>query len=221
MIQRRAREQAGRVGRQAREEAGRVGRQALDAGARIQQSVAHGLRTSVEPIYRPGVLYGALVVVVLSLVALIVVPTTVQREIEALHDQLDQTVDPAAQQVRELRYYMARQMALARGYALTGDPALRDGFQQMRDAAGAALLSFPPEAMQLSSVVAREFGAASAQVEDWHAQVTTEVLDDQAAAPAAGSEIFERALYEQALSALDELETAIEGAAADRRARIR
>lgn len=196
-----------------------VPQKALLAGARLQRSVAEGIRTSVQPLYRPVVLYGALGVVVLSLIALIVVPVTVQREIDGLHEEMDHVADPAAQQVRELRYYTARQMALARGYALSGDPTQLARLEQMRDSTGTTLQMLGQTASRLSPAVAAELGAAGARIDAWLNALAGGGLFSSGDRPVPVD--FERDAYEEALRSVDQLEAAIEHAAAERRTRIR
>ena len=185
------------------------------------RTVAYGIKTSVRPLYRPGVLYGALVLIVLSLLALITVPSLVQREIEALHDELDLVADPAAQQVEELRFYLAREMASARGYALSGDPSMLARFRAMRDSAEAVLARLPEKARRISSPVAEQAGAAATRVRAWHDALSIETMERLPVAPVRPSDPFERDEYEEALLALDSVDVAIGNAASERRARIR
>lgn len=169
--------------------------------------------------YRPAALYVALGTVIVSLIVLMVAPVIVQREIEQLHDQIDLLTDPAAEYVREARYYVAREMSLARGWALSGDRSIVERFQEMRDSATAALDAFPPAAADLSPTIAGDLGAARARLESWHDALTVQDLLMRVGDPAADSAARES--YGDALLALEALSRSIESTAIERRSRIR
>ena len=177
------------------------------------------IRAAGRPLARPSVLYAALAVVLLSLFALILVPALVQREMDRVNEELDVAIDPAARQVEELRYYVAREMALARGFVLTGDSSSLATLQAMRDSAASLAYRFPESARRISPAVAEDIGAAAAYVDAWHAQFLPSGLRPVTGLQPAQS--FGRAAYQDALAGLDSLRASLGESAADRRARVR
>ncbi|HUF12475.1 MAG TPA: HAMP domain-containing sensor histidine kinase [Longimicrobiales bacterium] len=177
------------------------------------------LRAAGRPLTRPAVLYAALGAVLLSLLALILVPALVQRQMDQVHEDLDHAVDPAARHVEELRYYVARQMAAARGFVLTGDSTMLAGLQAMRDSATRGALRFPQEARRLSPAVAEDIGAAAAYVDAWHSQFVPGTLTPVATPYPTQS--FGLGAYRDALAGLDSLRASLGVSAGERRARVR
>lgn len=75
----------------------------------------------------------ALAFVLLSLLALVIVPVLVQRRIDALRDQVEFVVEPARENVTTIQYFLARQMSALRGYMVAQDPAFLDRYRAMAE----------------------------------------------------------------------------------------
>lgn len=178
--------------------------------------------STARVIYRPLLLAASLGVIFLSLVALIVVPIVVQDRIDALRAEIDRTADPARERVEALRYHVAREMALARGYALEGDSSFLVQYHAMRDRSRDFFTDFAPEALTLSSAIGDRYDSVAVAVDDWHLALAADPVLTGVRAPAdVESDAFSRGLYERALSAIDALEDTLDADVAGREARIR
>ena len=201
-------------------------RDRITAGAVLGDPVAaieEGVVDAVDelrgrPVSRPSLLYAALGAVLASLLAMILVPVLLQHDLDAVHDELDQAVDPAAQHVEELRYFIAREMALARGFALSGDSAMLEGLHAMRDSATQRADSFPEQALALSPDIASDVGAAAAYVQAWHREFDPSRIGME---PSSSPDAFSRREYEVALGGLDSLRASLAVSTTDRRALVR
>ena len=171
-----------------------------------------------RPVSRPSLLYAALTAVLASLLAMILVPVLLQRDLDALHNELDNAVYPASHQVEELRYFVAREMALARGFALSRDSSRLDALNAVRDSADHRLRSFPQQVLALSPAIAEDVGTAAAYVQAWHRKFDPSAIDID---DASDRNAFSRPEYETALAGLDSLRASLATYGSDRRALVR
>ncbi|NNF26765.1 MAG: hypothetical protein HKN73_06080, partial [Gemmatimonadetes bacterium] len=83
---------------------------------------------------RPGRLYVIpLVFTTVSLLALVAVPVIVNRMVAADQSYLEQSLEPALDQIAEIRYLQARQFASVQGFVLTRNPAHREQYRRFDD----------------------------------------------------------------------------------------
>ena len=90
--------------------------------------------TDAEEGARPGRLYVVpLVFITVSLLALVAVPVIVNRMVAADQNYLEQSLEPALDQIAEIRYLQARQFASVQGFVLTRDPSHREQYRRFDD----------------------------------------------------------------------------------------
>jgi len=161
--------------------------------------------------------------VVLSLVALAVLPPVLQRETREIRMEITDTVDPARFLITEIQYALARQMAALRGFIITGDERSLDLYITFLGEEADARQDLAPLAARLGPEIARDFNELVRATDAWHGRVLEAGILQQRAVPRdfLREIALEQTDYERALAAAAQLERAIIVATEERRAQIR
>ena len=161
--------------------------------------------------------------IVLSLVALTVLPAVLQRETRELRTEITDTLDPARFFVTEIQYALARQMAALRGFIITGNERSLDLYIAFLGEEAHARRDLGPLVARLSPEIQREFAELVRSADAWHGRILEAGILQQRAVPREFlSEIaLEQSAYERALAAAARLERAVIQATEARRASIR
>ena len=162
----------------------------------------------------------ALGFVLLTLVALVVVPVVGQRRVDALREEAERG-EPARTLVTQIQFNLVRELASLNELLLTGDSAYSRRYEEARDAERALFAALEPLAEQLGPEVAARHARAQVLAEQWH----TRVADDQflEGGPANADTLLvqrELPLFENVLLALGDLDARIAAIVIDHRDRI-
>ena len=158
--------------------------------------------------------------VLLTLVALVVVPVLGQRRVDALRAEAEMS-EPARTIVTQLQFSLAREMASLNELLLSGDSAYASRFDEHREAERALFEQLEPLAHSLGPDVVANHARAQVLAEQWHSRVS----DDDFVRPRAqdmDTLIVQRELplFENVLGALRELDATIVAVADEHRDRI-
>ena len=160
----------------------------------------------------------ALTFVLLSLLALVIVPVLLQRRIDALRDQVEFVVEPAREHVTTIQYFLARQMSALRGYMVAQDSAFLNRYRAMAEEQQAVQRELRPLAERLGPDALRRFSRIEIISEQWHERVTGDL---RALADPEVNPRFEAALYDDLIAAAAELDESIAVASRDYHTAIR
>lgn len=160
----------------------------------------------------------ALGFVLLSLLALVVVPVLVQRRIDALRDQVELVVEPARENVTTIQYFLARQMSALRGYMVAEDSSFLDRYRVLVEEQQAVQRELRPLAERLGPEALRRFGRLEVLSEQWHARGAGDL---SALADPDQDPRFQAELYDDLLAAAAAMDEAITAASRDYQAAIR
>jgi signal transduction histidine kinase len=165
----------------------------------------------------------ALPFVILSLVALTIIPVIIQVGIRRLRSEITDVADPARILVTEAQFALAREMGALRGFLITGDERYLDAYEGLLEEEASALQQLAPLVRRLGPEIARRFDELDRAVRSWHDVVRqAAILERRGIPPGFEREIaFEAAVYERTLAAATRLEVAIIDAVERRRERIR
>lgn len=160
----------------------------------------------------------ALSFVLLSLLALVLVPILVQRRIDELRDQVELVVEPAREEVTTIQYFLARQMSALRGYMVAEDPNFLDRYQAMVEEQQAVQRKLRPLAEHLGPDALRQFSRIEVISEQWQARVMGDLgaLADPEVNPR-----FQADLYDALAAAAAGMDEAIAVASRDYQTAIR
>ena len=162
----------------------------------------------------------ALGFVLLTLVALVVVPMMGQRRVDTLRAEAERG-EPARTLVTQIQFNLVRELASINELLLTGDPAYSERYEQAREAERALFEELGPLAAQLGPDVAAQHARAQVLAEQWHARVADDQFLD--VGPAYSDTLLvqrELPLFENVLLALGELDARIVALVAAHRDRI-
>ncbi|HEX7091363.1 MAG TPA: ATP-binding protein [Longimicrobiales bacterium] len=196
--------------------------------ARAQQSTTEVPRDAARPtragraLADGGLAEIALPFVILSLVALTIIPVIIQAGTRRLRSEITDVADPARILVTEAQFALAREMNALRGFLITGDERYLDLYERLLEDEALALRQLAPLTQRLGPEIARRFDELDRAVRSWHDLVVQAgVLERRGIPPGLEREIaFETAVFQQTLAAAARLETAIIGAVQRRRDRI-
>ncbi|HEY8470659.1 MAG TPA: ATP-binding protein, partial [Longimicrobiales bacterium] len=165
----------------------------------------------------------ALPFVILSLVALTIIPVIIQAGARRLRSEITDVADPARILITETQFALAREMGALQGFLITSDERYLDAFESQRQEEALTLQQLAPLAQRLGPEVAQRFDELDRTVRSWHdLLVQAGILERRGFPPGFEREIaFEGAVYEQALAAAARLEAAIVDAVERRTDRIR
>ncbi len=165
----------------------------------------------------------ALGLVLVSLTLSVLAPVLLQRRIDAVRAEIDESADPGRTLVTGIQFALAREMSALRGFLLTSRAEFLDVYSQARAREQVTYRQLHPLAHGLGPEVAHEFAELHTLSAEWHRRVDeSEVVRRREASPAFLAGIAnEQALYEQALGAARDLDAAIMRAAQTRGERIR
>ena len=160
--------------------------------------------------------------VIVSLVALAVLPVIVGNHTARMRDQITRIAEPARRAANEIQVGLWTELDKVMAYQVTGERQYRDDYhtllmQQIRDYA--VLRKLGP---QLGDDVNRDLITLISATQRWHAGVTAgEFLQRQLPAEVFMTRLFERhPSYELALRSAGQMENEIQAAANDRLAKI-
>lgn len=164
-----------------------------------------------------------LVFVMLSLVALLVVPLLVAHRITALRREIDEIGDPSRTLVTDVQYTLAREMSLLRGFLITENPDFLDQYQQLLARERLTFDRLQGPAHRLSPEVSQRFGELRTLALRWHREVATDEVIRRRDIPDDFAETvaFEQQLYEETLEAATRLDQVIVAATAAHTRRVR
>ena len=162
----------------------------------------------------------ALGFVLLTLLALVVVPVLGQRRVDALREEAD-LGEPARTLVTRLQYSLAREIFSLNELLLSGDRAYSARYAEARDQERALFEELQPLAERLGPQVLAGHARAEVLAEQWHERVADEEF---ARLRAEGVDTVrirrELPLFEDVLGALGDLDASIVAATARHRDRI-
>jgi len=161
--------------------------------------------------------------IVLSLVALAVIPAVLQRETREIRTEITDVLDPARFYITEIQYALARQMGSLRGFIITGDDRALDRYVAFLAEEANAREDLAPLVARLGPHIQRDFAEMVRSADAWHGRILEAAILQQRAVPRDFlSEIaFEQSEYERAAAAAGRLERALIAATDERRAQIR
>ncbi|HEX2165951.1 MAG TPA: HAMP domain-containing sensor histidine kinase [Longimicrobiales bacterium] len=149
----------------------------------------------------------AVVFVLITLLALVMVPWLVQRRVSGLRAQIEAS-EPARTLVMRWQFDLVREMAALSEVLLTGDNTPYDGAPRVDERRIYEQLE--PLAARLGPEVMRELGEARAVVDLWHERVSEEELRQQRAEGVRLMDIpRERTLFSRALRSVAAVDSVI------------
>ena len=162
----------------------------------------------------------ALGFVLLTLVALVVVPVLGQRRVDALRSDAELS-EPARTIVTQLQFNLVRELASLNELLLSGDSSYSSRYAEARAAERVLFEQLEPYATRLGAEVAANHARAQVLAEQWHDRVADEEF---VRLRSAGVDTLlvhrELPLFESVLRALGDLDAAIVAAAGVHRDRI-
>jgi signal transduction histidine kinase len=185
------------------------------AGARVP-----GRRVALRLRDGPWPARTALFFVLLTLVALVIVPVLVQRRVNDLREDAEVS-EPARTLVTRLQFNLVRELASLNERLLGGDSASLRTYAEARDEEQAIFAQLEPLATRLGPGVLAQHARAQVLAEQWHARVTEdEFFRSDGTVADTLVDMRELALFENVLRALGDLDEAIVAAAGTHRDRI-
>src|SRR5690606_33266724 len=109
--------------------------------------------------------------IVLSLVALTVLPAVLQRETRELRNEITDTLDPARFFVTEIQYALARQMAALRAFVITADGRSLDLYLAFLAEEAHARRDLAPLVARLGPGIQRGFADLVRNADAWHGRI--------------------------------------------------
>lgn len=162
----------------------------------------------------------ALLFVLVTLVALVVVPVFVQQRVERLREEIEGT-DPARTIVTQLQFNLVREMASLSELVLTGDPEYAATYRSALGAERALFAELRPLVANFGDGIIEQVDAAQVAAERWHQRVSADrILTGPPGSPAPSDISRESRLLEDALAATARIDSAIVRAAGDNRREI-
>lgn len=157
--------------------------------------------------YRSWTLRLPVALIVLSLVALVVVPLMVRQKTGSLATHRDHVAQPARDLVNTVQRSLAREMGALRGFVITEDEAFLDRYEQALREERGAYEELEPLVAELDLEVAVAFRDLKRRADRWHGRVTeAEILRRQLVAEEFISRVrSEEVLYEETLAAAEAL----------------
>jgi signal transduction histidine kinase len=154
-------------------------------------------------------------VIILSLLALVLVPLRVQRQTWMLREEIARNVEPAQALTTDVQYALAREMSLLRGFLVTGNGAFLDHYQQIKAWEEKSAGQLAPLVGYVSPEASVRFGELRALAAHWHRAVAAAEVVRLRRVPTdlASNLPFEQRLYEQTLAAATRLDQAVSRAA--------
>ena len=162
----------------------------------------------------------ALLFVLVTLVALVVVPLLVQQRVERLRTEIE-AADPARTIVTQLQFNLVREMASLSELVLTGNQEYAATYRSALDAERALFAELRPLVVQLGDDLVAHVDVAQATAERWHRRVAADEIVRRTRGSLAASDISrESPLLEQALQATARIDSAVVRAADGNRREI-
>lgn len=154
-------------------------------------------------------------VIVLALVALLLVPVVIQREVAEIRAEIQDAADPARTAVTNIQYLLARQTSSLRGFFISRDSSYLESYR--------SFAVREREAQDRLSTLVRRLGndplAHSVELralsERWHMELELDLREGAGVGP--GEIPFESGLYLEALGAASRLDEALARATRERR----
>lgn len=165
---------------------------------------------------RSGLVASAFVVI--SLLAMLLLPAAVERSGEQAREEVDAAADPARTLVTQIQYLLASQMSALRGYAFTGDTTYLTRYRSRESTEKELYGELRPLVARLGPQTEEGWIVLRTLSAEWHASVREEV--ESAARPRPGERPYDESLYLAAQAAATRLDRSIVLASAERRHRI-
>jgi len=161
--------------------------------------------------------------VIVSLVALAVLPVVVGNHTAQMRDQITRVAEPARRAASEIQLGVSAELDKVIAFQVTGQTQYRDDYRNLLDQQVRDYDELRALGPRLGEDVDRDLIALISATQRWHAGVTTgEFLQRQLPAEVFMTRLFERhPAYELALRSAGELENAIQAAVNDRLLKIR
>jgi len=122
---------------------------------------------------RPWLWRVAVAFVLVTLLALVLVPVLVQQRVDALREEIS-VAEPMRTLVTRWQFTLVRQLAAIDEQLLTGDTTQRETYREALLQERQITNELAPLARQLGPRVVEQFGRARALTEQWHARVREE-----------------------------------------------
>lgn len=163
----------------------------------------------------------ALGFVLLALLALVVTPLLVQRHVDRLAREMDDT-GPARTLISRIEFDLAHEMAALRGFLIAGDTAFLRVYHETVQRQREAFAQLEPYADQLGPQVVKRFAETRALALRWNESIeNANIVERRLASPSILARIpTEQSLYERALRSTQRLDQAVLDAARRRAASI-
>lgn len=145
--------------------------------------------------------------IVVSLIALVVVPLVVQRETTSLAAHRDEIAQPARDLVNTIQRSLAREMGALRGFVISEDEAFLERYEEALEEERRATSELAPLVANLDPEVGAAFSELRRRASRWHGRVTeAEILTRQLVPEEFIDRIrSEEVRYEQTLAAAETL----------------
>lgn len=110
--------------------------------------------------------------IVVSLIALVVVPLVVQRQTGRLDAHRNNVAQPARDLVNTIQRSLAREMGALRGFVITGDEEFLDRYEEALEEERRAYEALVPLVAELHPEVRAAFRELRRRAERWHGRIT-------------------------------------------------
>jgi signal transduction histidine kinase len=161
------------------------------------------------------------VFVVLSLLALLIVPIFVQGRVEELQEDVEVAAEPARALLAEVQYLLARQTSELRGYILTGDPRYIDDYLRFTSRERQIYPELEAHASRLSPEIVAYVVELRTLSDQWHERLAVRGAGTGDFAEVRLDPGLVQDLHLRILEAAGRAELAMRGAVFDRRQEIR
>ncbi|MBW3572072.1 MAG: PAS domain S-box protein, partial [Gemmatimonadetes bacterium] len=159
--------------------------------------------------------------VVVSLLALVIIPPILWWRMEALRDEIASVAEPARDRVDEIQFQLAREVSAARGYLLTRDSAFVAQIEQAHAAQERGIAELRPLVAKLGPRAEEHLEDLRAEERRWYDLTARLIAGRITPEEYVGRLPVQQALFEDALGAASRLGRIIGDSVAERRARIR
>jgi signal transduction histidine kinase len=157
--------------------------------------------------------------VLLSLLALLMIPTLVDSRADRLRNEIEEVTEPAVARVAEIRYLLARQSAALSYFLLTGESSQLDHFSRLSAREAQLYPEVEELAIELTPQILAEVVELRTLSDQWHQRIRIEELSFSLDLDPAA--VLEEDLYLRMLAAAGRADLALRASMLERRQEIR
>lgn len=160
--------------------------------------------------------------VLLALVALLLTPFWVQRQVRAARADIVEAADPARTLITRAQFLLARQISTLRGFFISGDETYLRQYNTLLAQEERVYVELGPLVSRLGPEVVTNFAALRVASARWHARLDEDEIRPRLVLPGAqaADSPFEQTLYLNALEAATRLDESVLNAGQARRVHI-